>query len=132
MYNHREAKIRRHAVGNVGPVLAVVDRAIQTKMILQEEPFRTRRMHHDLMHALTEIGILAGHEHYADSVILRCPPSAAIVGTINTTGRNRHVHTPTFRGIQHYRMQCEPAVARHPARPVRMIEQATHEGPTLS
>ena len=86
VHDDRKSKIRRHAVGNVGPVLRVIVGAVNSPVILQEKPFRPRGMHGDLMHALPELGILVGHEQGSYTTVVRHPRRACIVGAVDPAG----------------------------------------------
>ena len=132
MDNDWETKIGRESIRNIYPIVGMVVGAIQAPVILQEEAFGTSRMHRDFMHTLTELRILIGHEFRADTAILGCPSSPAVFGPIYAAGRNCHVHTLFVAGINDDGMQGQAAVAGHPARAMRMIEQTTNEGPSLS
>src|SRR5258707_11540958 len=101
-------------------------------MILQEEAFRAPRVHRDFVDALPELGILAGHKHGADSPVLRRPSTPGVVGAINAAGGNRYVHALLVHGVEHDGVQRQSTVARHPAWPVRMIEQPAHKQPSFS
>ena len=92
MCHHRETEVRRHAMGDVLPSLAVVVGAVQAPMVLQEEPFRARGVHGDLMDALAELGILLRRMHDADTSIARLPRVPAVFGGVDTSSRNGHIH----------------------------------------
>src|SRR5204863_148845 len=62
-----EAEVRRDAVGDILPRIAPVVAAIQSPVVLEEEPLGTRRMVRHLVHALPELRILVGKEYGADA-----------------------------------------------------------------
>jgi hypothetical protein len=127
VHNDAKAKIGRHSIGNVSPFLTVVVRAIQAPVILQEETFGTIGMQSYLVHALPKLGIFVGHEHNADALVLGGPGASAILGSIDASRRDSHIHALAVRRIQHDGVQSESAISRHPAGTMRMIEQASHE-----
>ena len=89
-------------------------------------------MHGDFVHALAELGIFIGHEDSANAAVLRGPSSAGIVGAIDAAGRDGDVEAARVRWVLQNRVQRESAIAGHPARAMRMIEQAAHERPVLA
>ena len=101
-------------------------------MILEENPFRPRRMHDDLVHALAEFRIPLGHVHNADATVARLPGAPAVFGGIDPAGRNGHVHPVRIPRVEQDGMQGQPSQPRHPARAVRMVEQAAHQRPGLA
>src|SRR4030095_8912280 len=82
VHYHRKTKIGRPSVAYVCPVLGMIIRAIQAPMILEKQTFRTSRMHHNLVYALSELWIFVGHERGADPAVLRRPCASAVVGAI--------------------------------------------------
>ena len=126
MYDNGKTEIRRHAISNVRPGFSAVVRAIESPMILQEKASWTIRMQCDLVYALPEFGILIGHEHSADAAVLRCPCAPRIVGAVDATGGNCHVHALVVSRVEHNAMQRQASITWHPAGTMRMIEQTTH------
>src|SRR5262245_41585931 len=101
-------------------------------MILQEQALGASRMHRDFMHALPKLRMLVGQKFRADAAILRRPSRAAIFGAVNAARRNCHVNTLLVAWIEDDGMQGQAAVAGHPTRTMRMIEQTANEGPGFS
>src|SRR5262245_55626583 len=89
-------------------------------------------MHCDLVHALTELGILVRHKRGANTAVLRRPGRSAIGGAVHATRRDSDHDLLRILRVQDDSVQRQPAIARHPAWPVRMIEQAAHERPALA
>ena len=98
-------------------------------MILQKEAFGARRVHHELMDALPEFGILFGLVHGADAAVQRPPAVPAVVGLVNARRRNGNVHPRFVRRVGRDGVQGETAVSGRPSGAVRMIEQAAHQRP---
>src|SRR5215467_10854721 len=86
-------------------------------------------MQGDLVHALSELRILVGHEWCGDAAVLSRPGGARVVGAVDATGGDRDVHALLVDGVEEDRMQSKSAVARHPARAVGMIEQSANQIP---
>src|SRR5215472_10199769 len=101
-------------------------------MVLQENPLGTRGMQHNFVHALPEFRIPLRHERDAHPPVTRPPPTSCILGAINTSGRYRNVHALCIRRMRKDGMQAKSAVARTPARPMRMIKEARHQRPGFS
>src|SRR5579859_4064883 len=86
-------------------------------------------MHCDLVDALAKFGIFIGHEQGANAAVLSGPGGPPVIGAVNTASGNSDIDALLVRGIEHDGVQGEPAVGRHPARAVGMIEEATNERP---
>src|SRR5205085_11374202 len=82
-----------------------------------------------LVHALPKLGIFVRHEHNADALVLGRPGASAILGSIDASGRDGHIHALAVRRIEHDGVQSESAISGHPAGTMRMIEQPSHERP---
>jgi hypothetical protein len=80
-------------------------------------------MEHNLMHALSELWISLWQEHDAYSVVTRLPRGSTILGAVNTSGRHSDVHAVFVARIRQDCVQNQPAIARHPTWPMRMIVQ---------
>src|SRR5215469_13064695 len=89
-------------------------------------------MQRNLVNALTELGIPVRRGHRSNAPILCRPSASPIFGPVNAAGGDRYVHPLFVVRIKDNRMQGEAAVAWHPARTVRMIEQATNQRPRLA
>src|SRR5258706_10885697 len=78
---HREAEIRRNAVGDILPGVTPVVAPIEPPVILEEKPLRSRRVVHDFVNTLAElrIPVLLGHELRADPGVSGAPALATIV-----------------------------------------------------
>src|SRR5580704_17980481 len=91
-----------------------------------------RRMQRDLVHALSELGVLLGHEGNGNATVLRRPVHSAVLGPIDAAGGDGDIHTLFVHRVQHNTVQSQATVARHPARPMRMVEQASYERPAFA
>jgi hypothetical protein len=96
-------------------------------MILQEEAFGAIGMQSYLVHALPKLGIFIRHEHDADALVLSGPCASAILGSVDPSRRDGHIHALGVRRIKHDGVQSESAISGHPAGAMRMIEQPSHE-----
>src|SRR5258705_5903490 len=78
---HREAEIRRNAVGYILPGVAPIVAAVKSPVILEEKPLWSRRVVHDFVDTLAElrIPVLLGHELRADPGVSGAPALATIV-----------------------------------------------------
>src|SRR5260370_42485519 len=89
-------------------------------------------MEHNLMHALSELWIFLWQEHHAYSIVVRLPRGPTILCAVNTSGRNSHGHAVFVARIRDNSVQDQPAIARHPTWPMRMIVQAADERPRFA
>jgi hypothetical protein len=80
-------------------------------------------MERNLMHALSELWVFLWQEKHAYSIVARLPRGPTILGAVNTSGRHSHVHAVFVARIRQNCMQNQPAIARHPTWPMRMIVQ---------
>src|SRR5260221_10177473 len=80
-------------------------------------------MEHNFMYALPELWIFLWQEHHAYSIVAGQPCASPILGAVNTAGRHSHVHPLLIAGVRHNCMQNQPAIARHPTWPMRMMVQ---------
>src|SRR5512142_3227258 len=101
-------------------------------MVLQKKAFRTSGMQGNLVHTLTELRVLVGQEYGTNAAVAGCPGSAAIITAVDTPRGDRDVHPLRRSRVEHNRVQRETAVAGHPARTMRMIEQSPHQGPGIA
>src|SRR5512140_697587 len=90
----RKTKIRGHAVGDVLPAITAIIAAIKAPVILQKESLRIRGMADDLVHALAPLRILliGWHELRPHTLVAGLPILAAVVGAIDTAGRDGNEH----------------------------------------
>ncbi|MBZ5724196.1 MAG: serine/threonine protein kinase [Acidobacteriia bacterium] len=103
--------------------------AVQAPMVLQEEAFRARGVHHHLVNALAvELRILLRHVHHANAAVARLPGAPAVFGGVDAACRNGHVHPLRILRIEHNGVQGQAAQSGHPAGAVRMVVQAPHQG----
>jgi hypothetical protein len=96
-------------------------------MILQEEAFGAIGMQSDLVHALPKLGIFIRHEHDADALVLSGPGASAILGSVDPSRRDGHIHALGVHRIEHDGVQSQSAISGHPPGTVWMVEQSSHE-----
>src|SRR5579859_1390155 len=124
--DHRKTKVRRHIIRNILPGIAVVVGAVQAPVVLQEESFRARGVHSDLMHALAELRIFLRKVYNANTPIACLPFTPPVFGGVDATSRNRRIHPLRILGVKQDGVQGQAAKSWHPAGAVRMVEQSAH------
>jgi hypothetical protein len=55
-------------------------------------------MEHNLVHALSELGIFLWQEQDTNSIVARLPRGPTIFGAVHTSGRHSHVHAVCMYG----------------------------------
>src|SRR5260370_30238053 len=100
MADHGEAKVRRHALGNVLPGVAVIVTAIKAPVILEVEPLRLTRGSRDLVYALAELRALLRHELHPNPHVARLPGFTAVVRAVAAASGHGDDHAVAVRRMR--------------------------------
>ena len=132
MNGDSKAEVGRDAVRDVGPRLAAVIGAVKAPVVLQEHPLRARLRLRHLVDALAELRMLVWEEVGADALVRRPPAFARVFRHVHAGGRDRHTNARRVARIEQDRVQAQPAAARLPLRPLRMIPEPFDEVPRIA
>src|SRR5437868_15358300 len=89
-------------------------------------------MERDFGNTLSTHAMVVRHEQAAHATVSRAPRTASIVGPVDSSRRDSHIHLLLVAGVEHNRVQGKTSVARHPTRTMGMIKQAAHQRPCFS
>jgi hypothetical protein len=134
MHLHREPEIRRHAVGNIHPVVTPVVAPVQAPVILKKKSPRTTWVVNHLVHALPvlRIPLLLGHELGTDTGIARAPALSPVFRAVHSAGGHRDQHSPRVVRIEDNRVQAKSSAAGLPLGLMLVVEQSLIGLPALS
>src|ERR1019366_8168932 len=111
--NH-ESEVGGQVATDFFPVVARVVRAHHVPVLLHEEHVRPFGMHGDVMHAVSDLGILVWDILRPQPAVDRLPSRASVVGAEGARRRDGYVHPPRITGIKNDGVQAHAARSRLP------------------
>src|SRR5580698_4070512 len=127
-----ESKIGRQDAADFFPVIARVVRTHDIPVLLHEQHLRTRRVHRDVVNAVTDFRPRVGNVRRIESTVDRLSGFAGVVGTEGSRCRDGDKDSVRVAGIENDRMQAHSARAGLPLRAGTVAAQAGEFLPTLA
>src|ERR1039458_5231826 len=126
---HPESEARRHAAGNVGPLLAVETGFVEAAMVLLIQALGVAWVRQQMMHALPHLGEFLRLEIGAHALVEGLPGGAAIARAERAGRGDRHYHPSLAKALNG--MQAHAARAGVPAAARRVRRERWHLRPRL-
>src|SRR5215469_14784050 len=132
MHVDREAEVGRQVAADLPPRVAGVVAAHDIPVLLHIQHRRAGRMHRDVVHAVTDLGILVRDTPGAQATVDRPPRLAGVIGPERARRRDRREDSGWVFRVLDDRVQAHPASPRLPGRAGVVAAQAGQLQPGLT